>query len=78
MKVRVTEDHIKRGIPGLGEQCPIALALRDCGWRAAIVTDRHWWPHPAKWIPLTADALRFVRDFDRKDPVEPFEFEAMP
>ena len=83
MKVRVTEYHIKRGIPGQCAWCPIAMAMRDSGWPDAVVAGDTWTPSlrygfEAAWRPLPAEVTQWIHDFDNSRPVEPFEFEARP
>ena len=75
MKVCITEDHIKRGFPGVPDSCPIALALReDHGWEDVEIVSASAWIGKER-IMLPDAARSFIADFDWGDGVEPFEFE---
>jgi hypothetical protein len=83
--VRVTADHIAAGEHRDACWCPIALAIRELwpgrlpggvevgGYQPgfARVHDGGWWR-----AELPAAAQVFMRDFDERSPVEPFEFVA--
>jgi len=85
MKVQVTNEHIKKGIPCESSSCPVALAVKELfpGKDVAVQS----FPFnvkvigvqiDGKSIDITEDQLevnRFVRLFDHWGYVEPFEFE---
>lgn len=77
MIVKVTKADIRNGCPCSSSDCPIALAI----WRQAkkkrigvvrvrsrVVYINH------QQIGLPDSAVHFMRHFDARDPVEPFEF----
>jgi hypothetical protein len=77
MQIKVTQQHIDAGIKLLCDACPVALALSEAtggmhwgvtGW-AAWERNTH-----RRAITLPRAVLQFVTDYDRGEPVEPFEF----
>ena len=86
MKVRVTQDHIDRGVRHRGQACPLALALRrhhGGDWQVGATTassERHERCEGAtrqileSWR-LSRAAAEFVRQFDAGEPVVPAEVE---
>lgn len=84
MRVKVTQDHIDRGVRREPCLCPIALALKDLGvdkpnvhftfvrweeWGADGIFERLCLPN------LPAGARKFVKLFDEGESVKPFEFD---
>jgi hypothetical protein len=73
MKIQVTAEHIRDGQRCNSARCPIALALQEPAWEAragailAVLSDGFY--------RLPYEVRKFMRDFDRGLPVEPFEFE---
>lgn len=75
MRVIVTADHIKRGIPGSTGCCPLALAVQDASG------------YPYAWVGHELVAVRglqrqlpriafdFREKFDADEEVQPFEFD---
>jgi hypothetical protein len=83
-RVRVTERHIRDGVRESAGRCPLALALKDAGFRIAIVGAdfAYWWRKgnravTARPLPETAG---FVYRFDSGLPVEPgrYGYEVVP
>jgi hypothetical protein len=77
MKISVTLEHIKNGIPSHPHQCPVALAFREAGFTRALVgksqVRANGYDSP---LSSLSDAVKvFVRSFDEKNHVEPFDFE---
>lgn len=80
--VRVTAEHIERGVPQLPDACPIALAIRAQHpeasvevYRTGALLDRGS-VGPTLVSDMPPTARRFVDEFDNQDdPVEPIEFE---
>lgn len=88
--VGITEEDIRRGVPGKSAECPITLAcgravqphLLDyagwCGWRG-VTSNTHY--ILSVDVPLTYkfalpnEAKRFLWQFDHRIPVEPLTFE---
>lgn len=83
--VKVTQEHIDRArrlvsIPGafVGNCCAMALALRESGFPAAIITCNSWrTPFSKMLFPLDDDARKFVSDFDVGNAVRPATFEVL-
>lgn len=79
MLIKVTQEHIDKGLRAVPNSCPIALAILDtcqCGFISVGVNncvfdvDNH-----SKSVYLPLMAILFIRLFDSHQPVEPFEFE---
>lgn len=77
IKIRVEERHIKEGKPRKGNQCAVALAIKD---RVKPDADIRVW---GRWcfvgdrnIRLSKKVLLFVVNFDDGKPVKPFAFMA--
>lgn len=81
MRIQVTIDDIAKGVKGVSESCPVALAIKR-QLNPEGVTVGAWnidWYQSGKgyWAKLPKDSKvhRFITDFDRGDLVDPFEFE---
>lgn len=76
--IRVTQDHIDRGLKMDACQCPTALALIEATGNtnpgAVVVSHNAFWLGAQKFITPPAVA-EFIRKFDHNMTVEPFEFE---
>lgn len=75
MKIRVTQKHIRRGVAGESQACPIALALHEATGHRFIVDsselmDDVW----SVRFRAPASVSRFVERFDQEDAVKPFTF----
>lgn len=75
MKIKVTAEHIRRGLRGISFSCPISLALEDAGIEELFVGKTVLFSFNKKEIPLSKEAQKFVYDFDNNLPIKPFEFE---
>lgn len=74
--VKVTQEHIDKGIACDCEFCPLALALHDMGLTEAIVGVDDWVPeHHGDELLLPPKARKFVSAFDYGYNVEPTEIE---
>jgi hypothetical protein len=74
MKVKITRRHINKARPRNPDYCPIALALKELGYKTAWVD--HMFAHINKEeLPLPKEAAAFAISFDGDYPVEPMEFE---
>lgn len=81
IKVQVTAEDIKDGLPHRCSQCPIALAIK----RGHNINDVQVAPFGHTELlfatvnghsrPLPPGAAQFVRDFDAGRDVSPFEFD---
>lgn len=81
MKVKVEDYHIRNAFPGDSTHCPIALAttpLLPAGQRSVVGRGfMSVWEGQRllSTHDLPDSCVRFVDAFDKKQPVEPFEFE---
>lgn len=79
MKIRVTKEHIKKGIRTSPSQCPVARALKAKGLVNVGVTedDINWNKRggPYQWAATPPTVTEFIRAFDKKQPVKPFSFQ---
>lgn len=78
MKIKITENHIKKGKPANTYCCPIALALKENGYEDPTVgASKAYAVKDGNMISLklSDSAIRFIKKFDKNEKVEPFEFE---
>jgi hypothetical protein len=87
MKVSITTEDIKKGIPTNFFSCPVALAVSRAtkksigvAWGSKDEIDPLFYPmfcKSGKWtfVYLPVEVLNWINDFDRKMPVEPIDFE---
>lgn len=78
MKIEVTQEDIDGGIKCSGLDCPVARAIRRVHpiHGAVVSCGLYWVPGTGgKRIRLPDSALRFYRDFDTDQKVEPFSFD---
>ncbi len=83
--IRVTKDHIVRGrsrkldIP-ISTSCPVALAVAEIAPGEIKVLTK-WisflWRNPSLTSYLPVRAVRFIKRFDMRKPVKPFNFYLM-
>lgn len=77
MKIKVTQEHIDKGVTLDNCLCPVALACKDAGLeqpRVDAFTVYVLGKHPYLYsLPRTARI--FIANFDDHEPVHPFEFE---
>ncbi len=74
MKINVTVEHIKRGVPASPRACPVALALRERGFDVMFTGAYALW-YNLDVITMPEEVLDFAAAFDAGKPVEPFSFE---
>ena len=83
MKISVTQEDIRNGVPQDAASCPIALACKRakvCGDAEVFVRNTHIDCTDGRTFSLPYEARRFINRFD-SDPefsdmtVQPFEFE---
>jgi hypothetical protein len=76
MKIKVTAEHIRNGECS-ADRCPIALALHSAGHTEATVFYSSVCLDGRGDIEvlLPEEAIKFIHLFDRREHVEPFEFE---
>jgi hypothetical protein len=89
MHIKVNKKHIRRGLRGNPQQCPVALAIKEkthksvcvSGYGAKVRYGRTW-----VWYQLPVKAVAFIRHFDAdksfiscKDTnkIKPFTFELL-
>ena len=81
--VPVTENHIRRGKPESADRCPIALSLKELGFKVIGVTDDTLEFQTKKGTEFNVVtpkvAANFINKFDQqgKDSVQPFTFEVV-
>lgn len=77
MRVKVTEDHIRLGRPGLPCYCPVALAIIEAvGFEARVHGDYVHFPDiDDLCVDLPRRARKFISDFDDRAQVRPFSFQ---
>lgn len=77
MIISVTQKHIDSGFRGSCDKDPVALALKDSGFKKV-------WISPDRVIldgveyEMPEVVSKFIRDFDNVRFVDPFEFEIGP
>lgn len=71
-----------RGLDAPSRCCPVALALRRLQPKAMLVTvgetiARFWDEDGREWVAsLPDEAVRFIDDYDKREPVHPITFTA--
>lgn len=75
MKIQVTKDDIYFGIRHLSTRCAVALATSRATGLRAHVSPTNVFVGDNLRAPIPPSAMDFIRDFDRGEPVHPFEFE---
>lgn len=75
--VNVTDEHINDGTKKCGTHCPIALAVAPFkqpfvagSWMGVYLNGQR------AFYDLPDEAQKFIRSFDKGEPVAPFTFEA--
>lgn len=74
MKIKVTQTDIETGQRCMSRQCPIARAIHrlvKCDVSVNVVSAEI----NGKRVALPDSAIEFIDQFDRRKPVQPFEFE---
>jgi hypothetical protein len=79
LTVKVTKEHIKKGTVWSDDSCPIALALKDQGFKGVFVPGEQFTVKFGKFnltygLPVKADL--FIEKFDNEMLVKPFSFMA--
>ena len=81
MKIQVTQEHIDKGHVVRACLCPIALAVKDKGYKFASVgpTEVSYSnsQEESSTEGLPSEAIAFVQSFDSGHSVKPFEFETL-
>lgn len=73
-KIPITQDHIDCSIPGLGEYCVLAVAMRDEGWSDVVVGENVVsgdYEGRRYRLELPKPARRLVADFDKGVKIRP-------
>lgn len=73
--IKVTADHIARGLHDNCYSCPIALAVIDAGGSGVMVELQRVSTVHSRF-DLPPEAQEWVSRFDDHKPVQPFSFEA--
>ena len=78
MKIQVTQDRIKRGIPCSAANCPVSIAIRETtGYECSTIMDQTTIYTETDYtkIPLGQKVREFIENFDCYLPVSPIEFD---
>lgn len=76
MLVKVCQENINKGERGSSLRCPIALALKETVLREWVVGSAYVTDYTSKKKYYLPDEARvFIAAFDKKEKVEPIEFE---
>ena len=75
MRIKVTQDHIRRGLKSNRYSCPIALALNEAGVVGASVDNYAVVTSDGSFHALPTVAAKFIFAFDAGKQVEPLEFD---
>ena len=78
MRIEVTDQHIMMGVPGYGAHCPVALAMKDRGFKGAhVVKQSICWDEgdAVKCVPTPQAVKEFIEGFDNELMVCAFNFE---
>lgn len=81
--IQVTAEDIANGARRNCKACPIALAAsrHECFSNAILLEVGaiyiSWYDEKSKAVRLPEIAIEFIRDFDKRRDVKPFEFEAI-
>lgn len=76
MKIQVTQEDIDKGERGKACRCPVALAVkRETKTLAIVDRDCIYCELGYKRFANPLNVTKFIDDFDKALPVEPFEFE---
>ena len=78
IRVEVTPEHIKNGVPDSSESCALALAFKSAGFPKARVGITSVWLEGFegnRFATLPRSAEKFAQRFDDGAPVAPFSFE---
>lgn len=75
MIIRVTQEHIDKGKAGLCSLCPIALALKDAGFKDSWAGSGTLKNNKNTICITPQSCYDFMVHFDAGDLVSPFEFE---
>jgi hypothetical protein len=75
MKVEVKQEHIDKGVPSNGCECPIALALGEMFPDAQVLVCDGRIEVGFEVAAPPQEAKEFINDFDDGEPVAPFSFD---
>jgi len=73
VQVNVTEKHIKNGIRFNARNCPLALAIRDCGFNQVGIGAFTFYIDGESGN-LPEDMIKFRQNYDNKNEVFPTTF----
>ena len=78
-KINVTKRDIERGVRCNSDLCPIARAAKRVLNEASVYDYELYYslPETRKMVQLPDVAREFIRRFDRGEPCQPFEFNAV-
>lgn len=64
MVIKVTKEHIRRGVKGKTDRCPLALAIREATGNREAWVDNYKGGAKGRVFLLNEKARKFVRKFD--------------
>lgn len=65
LEIQVTKEHLRNGYPNNPISCPVALALKDAGFKAPHVGQGTVHYGARKVCALPPDVTKFMKKFDR-------------
>lgn len=74
VKIKVTSEHIARGITRSNVECPVALAIKDQNIFSVVSVGSSSVCCDTRYTRLPIQVCTFIFDFDNGYPVEPLEF----
>lgn len=75
MKIKVTQEHIDKGVVSNCNRCPVALAVQEALANDSATVGSSFIHTGIKSIEMPEEVYNFVHDFDAFLSVKPFEFE---
>jgi len=79
MKVKITENHIKKGHRCSGSTCPVALAIKEFTPFKSLSVGLLYiyieYNNMSKIVRMPENVQRFISKFDSHQLVEPIEFD---
>jgi len=81
MKITVTQKDINKGIPRIGDKCPIALAIKRKTHKYVQVGCTYAWvklKNRMVTYVLPDTVVQFIKDFDENRKVRPFSVKLKP
>lgn len=74
MRIKITQDHIDKGLKRDCHSCPIAWAITEVRHQSYVQVGTNDVRIDAQVYQLPAKVSRFISNFDDGQPVKPFAF----